>query len=215
MVKATAATQFMRRSRVAIAGGAGRIVVAPAASEWTAITPRLRACREFQVASPPSGSRQLIRLVNGPPPSALCDVQSWAGLPKPGNRTRRRWPAGSLSAGDGSVGDGRDDVTVERFELYAPLPSPHVARVGDVGARACANLIAVALGSACRCSTRRSATGPTLPIALSAVEQILGRARGRHDHLHGHRVLGRVRGRADPDLVLLAAPGRPPAARSA
>ena len=33
----------------------------------------------------------------------------------------------------------------------------------------------------------------------------LRRARRRHDHVHGHRLLGRVRGGADPDVVLLPA----------
>lgn len=75
-VKATAATQFMRRSRMATEGGAGRMVVAPPASDWTAITPRLRACRESQVASPPSGSRHLMRLLKGPAPQRYATSQS-------------------------------------------------------------------------------------------------------------------------------------------
>ena len=53
----------------------------------------------------------------------------------------------------------------------------------------------------------------SLPIAALGGAGDLRRARRRHDHVHRHRVLGGLRRRADPDVVLLPAAGRAAAAR--
>src|SRR3954452_3456950 len=74
IVNADAVTQLTRRRRTRIADGAGNVVVTPPASGRTAITPRLRADLESQVASPPPGSAHLRRLVKGPPPSARRSI---------------------------------------------------------------------------------------------------------------------------------------------
>src|SRR3954451_16640152 len=76
MVNAAAATRLTRRRRRATGGGAGRSFGAPPAGARTAITARLRAALDFHGASLPSGSRQVRRLVKGPPPSARRSCSS-------------------------------------------------------------------------------------------------------------------------------------------
>ena len=93
------------------------------------------------------------------------------------------------------------------------VPRPPLAGVGDVGPGARGQLRrggARAGPAAARPAPQRPAQ-PADPAVRRRADH--GRAGRRDDHLHRDRVLRRVRGRADPDLVVLAAARGPAAAR--
>ena len=96
-----------------------------------------------------------------------------------------------------------------------PVPPAHLAELGDVGLRCSrptwsrSSLAIVPAGP--RPAPRRQRQPADRRASRGAGD--LRRAGRRHDHVHRHRVLGGVRRRADPDVVLLPQARRAAAAR--
>src|SRR5215208_1397753 len=97
----------------------------------------------------------------------------------------------------GSVGRSGDDMRLEPLEVHAPVPSPCLAGVGDVGAGAGGERDRRDAGDRPAAAGQRHRRPPEPADSAVRGRADHGGARRRDDHLHGHRLLGGLRGSAN------------------